>query len=49
MFFDLIEMLTYIVYGAIIEAMIVATLLTCLTALGLLTLIKFFFDEDEDK
>ena len=49
MFFDLIEMLTYIVYGAIIEAMIVTTLLTCLTALGLLTLIKFFFDEGEDK
>tara|TARA_Y100001938_G_scaffold110799_1_gene151490 strand:- start:3263 stop:3412 length:150 start_codon:yes stop_codon:yes gene_type:complete len=49
MFFDLIEMLTYIVYGAIIEAMIVATLLTCLTALGLLTLIKFFYNNGEDK
>ena len=49
MFFDLIETLSYIVYGAIIEAIIIAALLTCLTALGLLTLIKFFFDEDEDK
>ena len=49
MFFDLIEMLTYIVYGAIIEAVIMATLLTCLIALGLLTLIKFFYNNGEDK
>jgi len=49
MLFDLIETLSYIVYGAIIEAIIIAVLLACLIALGLLTLVKFFFDEDENK
>jgi len=42
MFFDLVDLIFYIIYGAIIEAVIISTLLVCLSAAGLLMALRFF-------